>query len=360
MEPVAAIDQPFVDIIGHVQVVELLVAEANDPAQAYLFVGPGGIGKGTIARRFAASLLADGDGSAFSRVIAGHHPDLTLIEPDGRSAVTVDQARRVVAQASLTPLVASRKIFLFDPGGAMNDEAANALLKTLEEPTPSTVFIIVAESLDDLPETVASRCRTIVFGRVDDGVIAAGLQARGTSDEQADRAARIAGGRPGLALQLATEPEVAEYRRVWLSIPEKLPEHPGAAFRLAEAVEAAADPLLEALKARQEGERDRLDAEGALTKAVRDRQERELRRTTDALFVSGLEILASFYRDAAAAQLGAPVRNTDVPSHWFTDVLPARAVANAERILEAVEALEANQRPRLAFASLFNDLGTSS
>jgi len=239
----------------------------------------------------------------------------------------------------------------------MNDEAANALLKTLEEPTASTVFIIVSESEDDLPPTIASRCRKVVFGRVDDEAIVTGLVASGTEPEQAARVARIAGGRPGLALQLATRPEVAAFRKAWLGVPERLPEHPGQAFLLAEELEAVAEPLLAALKQRQQAEVAQLDADGISTRPARDRHDRELRRATAALYVSGLEILAGFYRDAAAAQLGAPVRNPDVPSHLFTRVLPERAVANAERILESVEALQANQRPRLAFAALFSDLG---
>jgi DNA polymerase-3 subunit delta' len=347
-------------VIGHRAVRALLARESEDPAQAYLFVGPSGTGKGTIALRFAGSLIARGDENAFARVLSGNHPDLVTVEPEGSTAITVDQARRAVSLASLAPLEAARKVFLFDEGGMMNDEAANSLLKTLEEPTRSTIFIIVAESEHDFPETIASRCRTVVFGRVEDDVIAAGLAALGVTSRQAADVSRIAGGRPGLALRLATRPEVAEYRRVWLAVPERLPEHPGDAFRLAETIEVAAEPLLAALKDRQAGERDRLEAQGSLTKTVRDRHDRELRRASASLYVSGLEILAGFYRDAAAAQFGAAVRNPDIPTHWFTHIRPARAVANAERVLATVEALEANQRPRLAFASLFSELGTPS
>ncbi len=351
---------PFADVIGHEAVLALLEREAADPAQAYLFVGPGGIGKGTVARRFAGALIGGPHAQDARRVVEGTHPDLVLVDPDGRSAITVDQARHAVSQASLAPMEAGRKVFLFEEGAMMNDEAANALLKTLEEPTASTVFIIVAESEDDLPETVASRCRTVVFGRVDDAVIANGLIRAGTPPDQAERVARIAGGRPGLALQLATRPEVAAFRQAWLRVPERLPEHPGQAFLLADEVEAAAEPLLAALKDRQLSERQTSEAgDVGEAKATRDRQERELRRATAALFVSGLEILAGFYRDVAAAQLGAPVRNPDVPSHLLTKLLPGQAIANAERVLDTVEALQANQRPRLAFAALFSDLGNA-
>jgi DNA polymerase-3 subunit delta' len=154
---------PFDGMIGHRGVIDLLVREIAGPAQAYLFVGPSNVGKSTIARRFAAALLCGAGEHCFGRVVGGVHPDLILVEPEGRASITVDQARRVVSQASRAPFESDRKVFLFEEGGMMNDEAANALLKTLEEPTPATVFVIVAETEDDLPDTVASRCRTIVL-----------------------------------------------------------------------------------------------------------------------------------------------------------------------------------------------------
>jgi hypothetical protein len=135
----------------------------------------------------------------------------------------------------------------------------------------------------------------------------------------------------------------------------RLPEHPGDAFRLADEVLAAVDPLLTAVKERH------LDAggdDGSTTRVTKERQARELRRATDALHVTGLEILASFYRDVAAAQFGAGVRNSDVPVTSFTRIAPAVALRHAEKALATVEALRANQRPQLAFATLFADLGS--
>lgn len=344
----------FGGMIGHRGVVDFLRREISHPAQSYLFVGPSNVGKSTIARKFAAALMCEGDSGCFDRVMGGAHPDLVLIEPEGRASITVDQARRVVSQATRTPLESERKVFLFEEGGLMNDEAANALLKTLEEPTSATVFIIVAETEDDLPSTVASRCRTVVFGRVSESEVAEGLVSLGVEKDQATEASRIAGGRPGLALALATEPQVAVYRRLWLSIPMRLGEHPGDAFRLAAETMESAEPLLAALKQRQQEE---LDAHGDdVSKAFRDRQTRELKRATDALYVTGLEILASFYRDVAAAQFGVPVRNTDVPIAALSSITPRQAVAGVERVLSAIEALAANQRPQLAFANLFAEL----
>lgn len=347
----------FADTIGHHQLVSLLERELETPAHAYLFVGPAGVGKATFARRFAAGLLCGSDKGCRRRVLARRHPDVVTVEPDGRTSITVDQARQAVALASLAPYEGERKVFLFEEGGLLNDGAANALLKTLEEPTSSTVFIIVAESEDDLPDTIASRCRTVVFGRVTDENIISGLEQQGIDAEQASHAARIAGGRPGLALALATNEEVARYRHLWLSIPSRLSEHPGDAYLLADEVAQAAQPLLASLKERQDDRARALEVEGAADRAMKDRHERELKRATSSLYVSGLEILASFYRDAAAAQLGAPVRNPDIQGTALTRVTPARAVANAERVLDSVDALGANQRPQLALAALFSDLG---
>ncbi len=346
-------------IVGHDAVVALLAQDAARPAHAYLFTGPANVGKATVARHFAAALLCpSGEADCRRRVLDGVHPDLVSVEPDGRTALTVDQARATIAHASLTPVESERKVFLLEEAGLMNDEAANALLKTLEEPTATTLFILVVESIDDLPATVASRCRTVQFGRVRAEEIVAALEELGLEEGRAEDVARIAGGRPGLALALATRPEVVAFRRAWLGVPLQLTEQPGDAYRVAAEVMAASDPLLAALKARHEAEVEAAELSGPALKAIRDRHERELRRSSRALLVTGLEILASWYRDAAAAQLGAPVRNPDVPAPALTTVEPEAAVARAGLVLDAIDALQANQRPELAFASLFTELVT--
>jgi DNA polymerase-3 subunit delta' len=352
-------DDLFDGVVGHAGVIGLLQRDVAAPAHAYLFVGPHGVGKATVARLFAAGIACGDDPKCRRRVVRGLHPDVILVEPDGRSAITVEQARNTVALANLAPVEGERKIFVLEEGGAMNDEAANALLKTLEEPTASTIFIVIAESEGDLPETVASRCRTVVFGRVPEIEVAVGLHGLGVDEERADQAARISGGRPGLAISLATRADVAEFRNVWMSVPLRVSEHPGDGYKLADDVMLAAEPLLAALKERQVEEAASLEAEGGLSRAVEQRQARELKRATTALHVSGLEILAGFYRDVAAAQLGATIRNPDIPAPALTRVSPRRALHSADRVLEAIEAIEANQRPQLALAALFVDIGGS-
>ncbi len=350
----------FEGVIGHHNVVELLAAEATNPTHAYLFVGPSSVGKAAVARRFAALLLCGDDLQCRRRVLADLHPDLISVEPDGRTALGVERARETVARAVLTPVEADHKVFLFEEAGAMNDEAANALLKTLEEPTASTIFILIAESEDDLPSTVSSRSRTVLFGRVSEDEIVGALVERGIAEDQARRAAIAAGGRPGLALLLATRPEVAAFRSAWLSVPSRLTSQPGDAIRLAEAMVAAAEPLLTGLGDRQERELATAESEGRDARVIKDRHERERRRASAALHLSGLEILATWYRDAAVASFGGPVRNRDVSGTDLAGIGARDAVARARRVMLTTDSLEVNQRPELAFSALFADLGASA
>ena len=348
----------FADLVGHGPVLELLMSELASPSQAYLFAGPSNVGKATAARRFAAALIGGDDAEAVRRAKEGSHPDLILVAPEGRTSITVDQARSIVSSAVRSPLEADRKVFLLEEASMLNDQAANALLKTIEEPIASTTFVLVAESEHDLPSTVASRCRTIVFGRVPEDEIAAGLVEQGIDPDRATEAARISGGRPGLAIALATEPSVSTFRDAWLGVPDEITDHPGDAYRLVGRVLASTEPLLAALKKRQEREVETQYGNGAVPKAVLDRQQRELARASDALYATGLELLATFYRDTAAAQFGAQVQNTDISVTSLTRVTTGRAIANAGRVLDTIDSLKANQRPQLALAALFVELGS--
>lgn len=332
----------FDEIIGHERVVELLEAELDSPAQAYLLVGPQSVGKATVARRFAVGLLGDDERSR-RLAVAGTHPDLTIIEPEGATSLGVDQAREVVTRASMAPVEANRTVFFFPDAGTMTDSASNALLKTLEEPTSSVVFILVAESEDDFPPTVASRCRTIHMGRVPQSEIVSALVVRGLSEDEATGVAVVSGGRPGLALALMTQPEVAAFRDLWLSIPQKVSPHPGDGQRLASVVLAELAPLVE----------DSVPEDMAKEKAQRAR-----RRVEMSLLITGLEILASWYADSASLQMGGPVRNGDVELASLTDVAPRKAVHSAESVMDAVVDIQLNLRREMVLANLFASLGS--
>lgn len=331
----------FDGVVGHQRVVALLEREVRAPANAYLFVGAAAVGKATVARSFAAALLCpegDPECNVCRRARGGNHADLIPVVPDGRATLGVDQVRGIVAQAAMSPVEGARKVFLFEEAGVMTDQAANALLKTLEEPSATTVFLLVAESEDELPATVASRCRTVHFGRVPEPEMVPALAAAGLSDADAEGLARVAGGRPGLAFALAHRPHAAEFRRLWLSIPTRVTARPGDAQRLAEEVLEALAPMI---------------AETVGDEADTDRKARAERRSELALLMSGLEILASWYTDSASLQHGGPIRNTDLPLAELTDVTPARAVANAELVLDAMVDLQLNLRRQLLLADLF-------
>ena len=348
----------FDGIIGNQATLDLLSDEAAQARHAYLFVGPTGVGKATVAQRFAGLLVCESD-RCLSRVLRHSHPDVTIIGPEGKTTLGVEQARTVIAQSTLRPVEGDRKVFIFDDASLMTDAAANALLKTLEEPSASTVMILIAESEDDLPLTVASRCRTIRFGRVSHSEIESALIDRGIESDRATQTARIAAGSPGLALAFATHSAAGDFRDQWLSLPGRVTDQPGDAFLLADEMLGASAPLLAALRAQQEAEVSELEAGGLdAPQAVVDRHERALARAGSALTASGLEMLASWYLDAVGAQHGAPLRNPDLSVAELARVRPEHAVRSAEKALEAVTELKANQRPRLVLASLFTGLAT--
>jgi DNA polymerase III delta' subunit len=334
-------------LIGHEDVLAFLGGELTKPSHAYLLVGPTGTGKATVAREFARLLLCPAHGehdelcSSCRRIASGNHPDLVKVEPEGRTSLGADTARWVVGQAVLTPVESERRVFLVEEAGLMTDQAANALLKTLEEPSAPVVFLLVAESEEDFPPTVASRCRIVRLGRVPEDQLAAALVERGIDEEKARVLALVSAGRPGLALELADQPQVADLRRAWLSIPNRLSARPGDAITTAEQMLARVDPLATDIAARQ---------------PTAEQRERAKKRASQSLLAGGLEILASFYLDSASLQLGGPIRNTDVPLPELTRSSPARAVAAAHQVLDAIVDLAGNLRPVPVLAALFSSL----
>ena len=273
----------FDGVVGHARVISLLTTELEEPANAYLFVGAAGVGKATVARHFATGLLCptrEPGCNVCRRVMEGNHADFIPVVPEGSANLGVDQARMVVAQAAMAPVEGERKVFLFEEAGVMTDQAANAILKTLEEPTPTTVFILVAEAEDDLPATIASRCRTVHFGRVPEDELVARLAQQGVEQEQASELARIAGGRPGLALSLSRSPQAAEFRRLWLSIPTRVTPRPGDAQRLAEEVLEALAPMVTEAAGGEEDKERRARAERRAELALLTSGSRSWRRGT--------------------------------------------------------------------------------
>src|SRR5271167_2053846 len=172
--------QPGLDAHPHARaVLTPALPPAGAPSHAYLFYGPSGTGKRAIARAFAAALLADGaedpDGVA-ERIARGSHPDLTWVTPSGASEMLVgDIEEPVVAAATHTPFESSRRVFVIEAVDAMNDQAANRLLKTLEEPAPFVHLLLLSDRREDVLPTVASRCQHVRFDPLPTARIADGL-----------------------------------------------------------------------------------------------------------------------------------------------------------------------------------------
>ena len=219
----------FRSIMGQDRAIAALqrALQADRVAHAYLFAGYEGVGKMTTAVEFAKALVCDSDSDdacdacrACGKVSHGNHPDVHRVEPEGAGRqIKIEAVREQVRdELSLKPFEARRKIVLLDDAHAMNIEAANCLLKTLEEPPPQSVLILVTPRPDQLPETVVSRCQMIRFAPLEFGVVEHALEERGVTEDAARLLAQSSGGSLGQALNMAGERELPTARRRLLDV----------------------------------------------------------------------------------------------------------------------------------------------
>ena len=199
---------PGIDTHPHARaVLTPALAPAGAPSHAYLFHGPAGTGKRAIARAFAAALLTEGardPGAVAERVARGTHPDLTWVAPSGAAEMLVgDIDEPVVAAATHTPFESARRVFVIEGADTMNDQAANRMLKTLEEPPPFVHLLLLTDRREDVLPTIASRCQAVRFDPLPPARIAARL--KDIEPEHAQACARLALGDARLAARLASE-----------------------------------------------------------------------------------------------------------------------------------------------------------
>jgi DNA polymerase-3 subunit delta' len=200
----------FSGVVGHAAQRELLGRAVARAAvhPAYLFSGPPGVGKRLVALELARAWLchlggAEPCGSCLSCRAVGTeaHPDCLLVAPEERKkSISVDQARELGSWLWRSPSRGSRKAALVDPADALTTEAANALLKTLEEPPPGRIVVLIASRPGNLPPTVRSRCQHVAFGALSDDDVADVLRRNGWPAQAARQAAALAEGSPGVAL----------------------------------------------------------------------------------------------------------------------------------------------------------------
>ncbi len=205
----------FKDVIGHERITEMLRSQirAGKVAGAYLFAGPEGVGKRLVAMTFAKALNClqlpdDSCDSCIScrKVDDGNHPDVQVIKPSG-NWLKIDQIRAMQRRASFRAMEGRYKVFILLKADRMTDEAANSMLKTLEEPPSDTVFILVATDMSMILPTILSRCQLFRFHRIPRETISKALQERFLIGEAtASRIALLCGGRIEKALKMAENP----------------------------------------------------------------------------------------------------------------------------------------------------------
>ena len=315
-------------------------------SHAYLFVGPAQVGKATAARQFAQALncLEDeppcGECRACRLIAEGKHPDVETMgiggvceEPehrdhrtDGSRDIRICQVRRMERILSRTPYEGRCRVIIVDPADALTTEAANAFLKTLEEPPPNVVLILVAQREEVLLPTVRSRCRRVPFRAAPVAAVARALEERwSVPPERAELLARLSRGRLGWALAALADEQLLAAHETALDEAQRLAEA-GYAERLAVAGEMGSrwlrdrEGVLRTLEAWQEWWRD------VLLVSVRRPEQ-----------VTHVDQLDTLRRQAAQYEVGAVFQ-------------PLEAIARAARELEE------NASPVLALEVLMLDL----
>jgi DNA polymerase-3 subunit delta' len=330
----------------------LEAALREGPAHAYLFHGPAGVGKRTAALALARALLRDDE-----RVERGTHPDLYLLEPVGEQ-IRIDDIRRLRRDLHMRPFEADRRVYVVLAAELMNEDAADALLKDLEEPPPYAVLVLVANELGPLPETIRSRCQLVPFRRLTERAIREAIAERapGLGDEKVRALARVAAGRLDRAERLL-RPQAAERRARLLKLARAV--YANDDFDAGEAAEVVAE------SARERAAEARADAEPELERLSLPEREADQRRRRiergaerEHLLLS-LEELAAWYRDLVVVAAGAPQA---VVHYDYLETLERDGAADrmpaAERAAEVVRETwrafeEFNLQPALAFEALF-------
>lgn len=293
-------------------------------ASAYLFDGPSGVGKELAALALATDIVAAGDPHIAERIDLEMHPDVRVFRPrdEGKRNIQVEVLRtEILPLAQFAPFEAASTFFIFPEADvsfpAFQPEAANALLKTLEEPRPNVHFILTSERPDSLLPTIRSRCQRVRFGRLPPAVLRDILIAEGAAEDCIAPAIALCAGRADVALALASEGEVDALSDFVFSVDDAVRgSGPGILVELAEQL------------ARRE------DLELALL------------------------TLQSFYRDLAATSLGLPAEELGFSTRAeelqkrAAPISPSSAAARVSLIQSCVRSMQKNANKQVALDSL--------
>ncbi len=356
---------------------------------AWLITGPPGSGRSVAAQCFAAALQCTSDGvpgcgqcRACSTAMAGTHADVRRVVPEGLS-IGVDEMRAIVQTASRRPSTGRWQVVVIEDADRLTEGAANALLKVVEEPPPSTVFLLCAPSVDpeDIAITLRSRCRHLALVTPStDSIAQVLMNSDGLGAEQAGWAASVSAGHVGRARRLATDPDARERRKRALALARDAAT-PSRSYAAAEELVAAAEAEAKALtEDRNETEAEELrtalgaggtgkgtagtlrGATGAIKDLEKRQKSRQTRAARDALDRALID-LATYFRDALLVSSGA---GGVAPNHPdMADRVGALAAhASAERLLRCIEAvlecreaLAVNVKPKFAVDAMVATVG---
>lgn len=340
-------------------------AESGSFSHAYLFVGPAGAGKTAAAKALASAALCGTRGCGqcddCRRIVRDSHPDVKVYRPEGATYL-VEQIREIVHDASLAPIRGSRKVYIVERAELLGDSAANAFLKTLEEPPPSVIIILHARTRAGVLPTIVSRCQVVPFRTIPASESTAILTSITGASEAEARSALVAAGnvmgrakeilmsssgrsRHGRVLSTLADIETMDDLDILLAAKSLLTE-----------MKVALDPtaVVEENTARE-----------FLTAAQRDRLEKQAKRELSARERRGFEeimnISRSWVRDALVLAEGATdiVLNADAPASTMrlSHRIDADAAARALRAIDSARRrVSYNVSPQLALEALLFEL----
>jgi DNA polymerase-3 subunit delta' len=334
--------------------------ERDTVGHAYLFLAPPGCGKSTAARLFAGAINCEnqpavsrddsglhlapcGRCQSCRRILAGTHPEVMEVLPGSKTGqdVTIEQIRDIRRNAALQPKLGKRRVYIFPNAETVREVSANALLKTLEEPSPHVVILLCAPSPNHVLPTIRSRCQVIRFALCPPASIRDALTAGGTTHQIAEELARASGGRPGLAINWALSPSVLKARRAVLDVLHRAVKTQPEASR-----SAGAAILSLRLAEELRGLVGDSDADGPA-------------RPVKMLHSDNLEIGLGYLRDLMLLCTGAGpefVQNQDRISE-LTELAagtnPGRVLEDIRSVRQAQQLLERNVTPPLVLDRLF-------
>jgi DNA polymerase-3 subunit delta' len=356
---------------------------------AWLITGPPGSGRSIAALCFAAALQCTSDGvpgcgqcRACTTTMAGTHADVRRTIPEGLS-IGVDEMRGIVQIASRRPGTGRWQIVLIEDADRLTEGAANALLKVVEEPPPSTVFLLCAPSVDpeDIAITLRSRCRHVALVTPPVEAIARVLiESDGLAEADARWAASVSGGHVGRARRLATDEEARQRRQRALALARDAAT-PSRAYAAAEELVATAEAEARALtEDRNEAETEMLrtalgaggtgkgtagtlrGATGAIKDLEKRQKSRQTRASRDALDRALID-LATYFRDALLVAAGAGDVEPNHPdmaekvSSMAAHASPEKLLRCIEAVLQCREALAVNVKPKFAVDAMVASVG---